>query len=111
MPPELTQIPLNVSTKNIIPPVDKVYTGILMEKTCSFIRRMRWRPFHMDHPDEFDDQIDKYGFKSRATPQPNILMAACCRRVRAKSNRGKPAFIALVMRITRSTLSKNFSKS
>ena len=76
MTPELTLIPLNVSTKYIIPPENKTYTTILMDKTCSFVRRMRWRAYHLDNPTELDDHLDTYGFKSRATPPPNILLSS-----------------------------------
>ena len=46
-----------------------------MEKTNSFIKRLRWRAYHLDNPRDNETRPERYGFRSRAAPPANILLS------------------------------------
>ena len=67
------RLTLGYSLKNIPIPPTSEYMKVLIEKTNSVIRRMRWRAHHYLRKGKEDDEEDSdyYGFKSRRSP-PNI---------------------------------------
>ena len=67
------RLTLGYSLKNIPIPPTTEYMKVLIEKTNSVIRRMRWRAHHYLRKGKEDDEEDSdyYGFKSRRSP-PHI---------------------------------------
>ena len=77
---------IEYSLKNIPIPTDSTYIKCLIEKTESFIKRVRWAAFWYERkqnnrntdPNENQDeeQNDNFGFKSPRTPPQNRFLKA-----------------------------------
>ena len=65
------KIDLGYSHKNIPVPTKDCFLKSLIEKTESFIKRIRWKVFHFENLSENDKPEEKYGFKSSKTPPQN----------------------------------------
>lgn len=62
---------LEYSTKNIPIAQPKEYMKCLLEKTESFLRRVRWKAYHFLNPRTSDAQTEEtFGFHTNNSPQP-----------------------------------------
>ena len=60
------------SLKNIPLPNKKTYTKLMIEKTQSFLKRLRWKAFFFDNPSENSgDKKQNFRFKSEKCPSQN----------------------------------------
>ena len=60
------------SLKNIPLPNKKTYTKLMIEKTQSFLKRLRWKAFFFDNPSENSgDRKQNFRFKSEKCPSQN----------------------------------------
>ncbi|KAJ8027867.1 hypothetical protein HOLleu_29941 [Holothuria leucospilota] len=64
----MDQINYGYSTKNITIPQRSEYIKTLIEKTESFIKRLRWKAYFYLNPDRSPPGKENYGFKSRKCP-------------------------------------------
>ena len=63
----MERVNLGYSTKNIPIAAPKEYLKCLIEKTESFLRRVRWKAYHYLHPTETSDK-ETFGFNSTKNP-------------------------------------------
>ena len=61
---------LGYSTKNIPTAQPNVYLRCLIEKTQSFLQRMRWKAHHFLNPTDSPTQKETFGFKTTNSPPP-----------------------------------------
>ena len=59
------------SLKNIPLPNKKTYTKLMIEKTKSFLKRLRWKAFFFDNPENSGDKKQNFRFKSEKCPSQN----------------------------------------
>ena len=67
---------LGYSVKNIPVPANNSYLKTFISKTENFLKRLRWKAFFFDNPDERPaaSQKETYGFKSpHTTPQHDLI--------------------------------------
>ena len=63
----MERVTLNYSTKNIPVASKGVFTRQLIDKTEQFLRRMRWKAFHLLNPGQTADK-KTFGFKTKNCP-------------------------------------------
>ena len=70
--PPLVIRPINFgySTKNIPVAKPEIYMKCLIEKTESFLKRMRWKASHFLHPVTESSTKETFGFKTTKSPPP-----------------------------------------
>ena len=66
---------INFSLKDIPIPSQNSYLKVLIQKTESFLKCLRWKAFFFDNPDSRNDK-KTYGFLSQRTPPQNPSLAA-----------------------------------
>ena len=64
------QVNWDYSTKNIPYPSRKEFRQTLIEKTCKFLRNMRWKAIFFINPPSNTSSQETYGFKSEKNPEP-----------------------------------------
>ena len=65
-------INLGYSTKNIPTAQPKIYLRYLLDKTQTFLQRMRWRAYHFLNPTETTAAKENFGFKTTNCTPPII---------------------------------------
>ena len=61
---------LGYSTKNIPTAQPNIYRRYLIEKTQSFLQRLRWKAHHFLHPTNTSTNKETFGFKTTTSPSP-----------------------------------------
>jgi len=64
------------SLKNIPIPSKQTYFKSLLDKTHSFLKRMRWKAHFFDHPSPSTQKPENFGFNSEKSPPPIKDLAA-----------------------------------
>ena len=69
----MEKVYFNYSMKNIPIPTKNPYLKNLIFKLESFIKRIRWKAYFFEKPNEIDDAttVNNFGFKSILTPPKN----------------------------------------
>ena len=65
---KMDQITFYYSTKNIPIASRSAYLKRLIEKTESFLKRVRWKPFYFLNPKTAENKHEYYGFNSQKSP-------------------------------------------
>ena len=70
----MERVDFNYSVKNILPiPSKNAYLKNLIFKLENFIKRIRWKAYFFEKPNEIDNltTVNNFGFKSVLTPPKN----------------------------------------
>ncbi|CAB4012136.1 Hypothetical predicted protein, partial [Paramuricea clavata] len=67
---------LGYSTKNIPIAQPKEYLKCLVEKTESFLRRVRWKAYHFLKPTQSEPTKETFGFNTTKSPPPTKELEA-----------------------------------
>jgi hypothetical protein len=67
---------LGYSTKNIPIAQPKEYLKCLVEKSESFLRRVRWKAYHFLKPTQSEPAKETFGFNTTKSPPPTKELEA-----------------------------------